>query len=383
VRALAGTLAALAALVAFVPHPAAPVVALLLAIAAALLLEPAALRRAWRARTLAVLTVAAAAATALVTWSAGFLAGATTGLSVYLRLLVLALLAALAARHVGADGLLRTARRLRAERLGLVLGLALNALPHLGEAWRDAWIALAMRRRRRRPKAKDAFRLIETLLAHTGRVAEEAAAAAALRGHRALVAPAFTEARVPHLVVVTGAPGSGKTPAVASAAEVLAARGVRLAGFVQEAIMVAGEKTGFHIRDLARGEVHPLAVRVAPGDGEHGTGFRFDPSGFAVARRALEAATLGDVIVVDELGPVELRGGGHMPALLRVIRRRRPAACLLVVRRTLIPTLLGRLAASSVVVVDVETATDPAGAVAAAVVHALAARGTKRAKAED
>ena len=146
--------------------------------------------------------------------------------------------------------------------------------------------------------------------------------------------------------------------------------------------MVAGEKTGFHIRDLARGEVHPLAVRVAPGDGEHGTGFRFDPSGFAVARRALEAATLGDVIVVDELGPVELRGGGHMPALLRVIRRRRPAACLLVVRRTLIPTLLGRLAASSVVVVDVETATDPAGAVAAAVVHALAARGTKRAKAE-
>ena len=374
-------LAILAGVGVFVPLPAAPALSLLAAIAAALLLEPAALRRAWGARTLALLALAAVTTGALVAWSSGPQAGTTIGVAIYLRLLVFVLLVALASRHLNAEGLVRAARRVRAERLALVLGLALNALPHLGEAWRDAWIALGVRRRRTTPRLRDGVRLLETLLAHTGRVAEEAAAAASLRGHRSLAAPSFAEVTVPHLIVVTGPPGGGKTSNIIAAARTLSERGVALGGFVQPAIVSGGEKSGFTVRDLATGEERALAVRVSPGNGDHGTGYRFDPDGFALARRSLERAPSGGVLVIDEVGPVELRGAGHMSALRRAIRRKRPVACLLAVRRALIPALLARLAAPSVTIVDVETVDDPVLAVAAAVLQCLEARQSRPATA--
>ena len=376
-RRLAASLALLAALAVFVPVDAAPGAAVFLAVTAALLLEPAALRRAWGVRTLAVLALASLAVGGLVAWSAGLPSGVAAGVAVLLRLLVLVLLGALAARHIGADGLRRVARLVGAERLGLVLGLALNSLPHLADAWRDSWLALAVRSRGARPQLRHALRLAETLLAHAGRIADEAAAAASLRGHRALVAPPLTETAIPHLVVVTGPSGSGKTTAIAGAAASLSASGVAVAGFVQEGVTVSGKKTAFSVRELSQGEVAPLALRVAAGDGQYGTPFRFDPRGFAAARQALDRAVPGGVVVVDEIGPVELRGGGHMPALRRALRRRRPAVCVLAVRRPLMPSLLARLAASSVEIVDVSG--DPAAAeTIASAVRASAGAGRER-----
>jgi len=371
VRVAGAILAVLAGLGVFVPHTAAPVISLFAAVAAALVLEPSALGRAWGGRTLALLALAAVTAGALVAWSSGLGAGTTVGVSVYLRLLVLVLLAALASRHVNTDALVRAARRVHAERLALVFGLALNALPHLGEAWRDAWIALAVRRRRTTPRLRDGLRLLETLLAHTGRVAEEAAAAASLRGHRSLAILSLEEVTVPHLIVVTGPSGAGKTPTVIAAARALSGRGVGVGGFVQLAAFSAGKKVGFTIRDLTSDEEHPLATRVALGEGDHGTGYRFDPGGFALARRSLERAPVDGVLVVDEIGPVELRGAGHMPSLRRAIKRKRPVVCLLSVRRALIPALLARLAAPSVTVVDVEAIDDSVQAVTVAVFECL------------
>jgi hypothetical protein len=69
------------------------------------------------------------------------------------------------------------------------------------------------------------------------------------------------------------------------------------------------------------------------------------------------------VLILDELGPVELRGGGHMPAVRRALRRRGLAAVLATVRPALIPSLLSQLAVPSVVIVDVERADHPVSAV--------------------
>jgi nucleoside-triphosphatase THEP1/energy-coupling factor transporter transmembrane protein EcfT len=358
-----GTLLALAAVaLAFVPHHLAPPLTLLAALSASLVLEPAALRRAWRLPALLMVLAAAALTAVLVGWAAAPGRGLAAGAAVLLRFLALLILAALASRHVDAESVQRAAQRLGMTRLGLATGLALNALPHLGEAVRDAWTALAVRRRRPLPRLRDLPRLAEVLLAHTARIAEEAAAAAALRGHHALARPGAPLPHVPLLVVVTGRPGAGKTPTIRGAAVALRERGVPVAGFVQIPVWDEGGKGGYLVRDVASGAERTLAVKVGEDRGDHGTPFRFEPAGFAFARAALERARAGSVLILDELGPVELRGDGHMPAVRRALARPGLAAVVATVRPALIPSFLSQLAIPSAAIVDVGVLAEPVAA---------------------
>lgn len=347
---------------AFVPGLRGPLFALACALLAALLTEPAAVRRAWGGRSAILVVTAAALAAAVVTWSAGWRRGTVLGLIVAIRLIVLALLATLAARHIDADALEHAAVRLGLGRLTLVFGLALNTLPHLGEAWRDTWIALATRTRRRSPRLRDLPRLVEVLLAHTARIAEDAAGAAALRGHRALTTRPLALAAPPLVVLVTGRSGRGKTPALARAIETLRNAGCPVSGFIQPAIVEDGRKVGFACLDVGTGEQATLARWVGQEAGEHATPYVFEPAGFALASRALRRAPRGALLFADEVGPVELRGGGHMPALHRALRRSRPRAIVVGVRRAVIGSLAPLFTASPVVTVDVEVEPDPVGA---------------------
>lgn len=170
-------------------------------------------------------------------------------------------------------------------------------------------------------------------------------------------------ARNLRLVVVTGPPGAGKTPAIAAAAASLAAEGPAPAGFVQEAVWEGGAKTGFSVRDLRTGERRPIAARAAGEERECGTRFRFFAAGFRLARRAL--ARPAGILVADELGPLELRGQGHMPALRRALRRAQGVVLVCSVRRHLIPALLAELGAAEATIVDVALESDPAQRIAA------------------
>ncbi len=299
---------------------------------------------------------AAAAATAAVAWASGLERGLMIGGSVLLRLVVLGTAAAVVARSVDAEMILRMTSKLGVKRLGMVFGLALNALPHLSETASTVWAAHRVRSGGRWAALRRVPALAEVLLAHTGRVADQAAAAAALRGHAALgrsVEPLEVRART---VIVTGPTGSGKSPTVSSVVDELGTRGIPVVGFVQPAIVEDGEKTGFSLRDLGSGETAVLARRVASGDGAYGTSFEFFDEGFELGRRALLQIPPGAVLVLDELGPVELRGGGHWPAVARALTNADLVGFVVVVRRTLVPALIEALDATDVVVVDLEHA---------------------------
>jgi nucleoside-triphosphatase THEP1 len=155
------------------------------------------------------------------------------------------------------------------------------------------------------------------------------------------------------VVVAAGVRNSGKTAAVSALVERLQRRGVRVTGFVQPGIFEDGLKVGFAVRDLATGEEAVLA-RVAPErQGDHGTSYLFDDAGFTLARRALGRASPGDLVVVDELGPVELRGQGHMPAVQRALGVPGLAGLVVVVRSQLVPALLAALPVGDASVVEV------------------------------
>jgi len=370
-KKLAFALAAAALGVAFLRWSPGPWLALLAATAAALLFEPAALRRAWTGRTLVSILLASGVTGVAVAWSASAPAGIRAGLAMLLRVLVVVVVASLASRHVDHESWRRALARLGLQRVGLACGLALNAMPHLVEAWRDAWIALAVRRRRRHPRWRDLPALAETLLAHAARLVDETAVAAALRGSLALgPRPPVLEGCSPLVVVLTGRSGAGKTPAAERLAGALAAGGVPVFGFLQPPLWLDGRKAGFDIVDIRSG-ARAVLGRRRDAEGQHGTPFVFHEEGFALARKALAAPPRDAVLVVDEIGPVELRGEGHWPAVAQAWKAARPRAAVLTLRRQLIPAFLGLLGATDVVVVDAEDEPDAATAALAALSPAL------------
>ncbi len=328
--------------------------AALIAVTAAWYLDPPAVRAGLRVGVVLAVIFAASVTAAVVAWAEGPERGLTVGGTVLLRLLVLTVAAAVLVRRVDAEALLRLTTRLGFERLGLVLGLALNALPWIAETSGEVWTAYSMRSRGLVDRLRRLPGLGEVLLAHTARVAEEAAAAASLRGHSALTRPRIDLPLPVRMVIVTGPTDGGKTGAVLALAERLQSGGVPVAGFVQIGERESGRKVGFRLRDIATGEEERLAVLCDRSEGEFGTRFRFLDDGFQLGRQALARVRPGGVVIVDEIGPVELRGAGHMPAVQRAVKAPGIAGAVVVVRRPLVPALLAALEASDAVVVDVE-----------------------------
>jgi nucleoside-triphosphatase THEP1 len=114
-------------------------------------------------------------------------------------------------------------------------------------------------------------------------------------------------------VVLTGATGSGKTTLAFAVVERLRAGGARVAGILAPGLLGGGRRTGFDIVNLASGERAPLAREGQVVAGRHArwSRFGFDPRGLALGARALgEDRQEADVVVVDEVGPFELSGGG-------------------------------------------------------------------------
>ena len=368
-RRLGGAALALAALATLSDDLRVVAVAAAVALLAAAVLDPPVLRSALRVAAVLTIALAAAAAGAAVALVQGPERGLLAAGGVVGRVLVLWIVAGVVGRRIDADRVVDGACRLGLERLGLVLGLAVNALPRLAELASEVWMVHRLRSPGRWAAIRRSPRMAEVLLASAARIGDEAAAAAALRGHSGLAHPRRPALGPPApVVVVTGPPGCGKTAAVEAAAGVWRARGLPVRGILQPGVFAHRRKVGFLVRDLATGAEAVLAQRVERGRGEHGTPYRFSREGLELAAGALGGIAAGTVLVVDEVGPIELRGNGHRPALRRALAAPGLAAVVLVVRRQLVPSLLAALVTTEVTIVDVEE--DP-GAAADRVVGAL------------
>ncbi len=159
-------------------------------------------------------------------------------------------------------------------------------------------------------------------------------------------APFFLDAITkPPVFVITGGHGSGKSELVAELARLLREDGRKPGGICAAGLWENCTRSGFDLVDLASGKRVPLCRRGVAGTGVTTGEFGFFPDGLAAGALALsaESAAAADLIFVDEVGFLELEGGGWAPALERLLRGpRRPLV--LVVRDYLLDKVLARWA---------------------------------------
>lgn len=154
------------------------------------------------------------------------------------------------------------------------------------------------------------------------------------------------------IFVLTGPVHGGKTTFLESSLARWASRGLAPGGFLSIAVTGASGTTGYDLLELKTGRRHPYLRRGGEPDAERIGPFFFVPSTLERARSIIREADPRELLIVDEVGPLELLGGGLWPALREALSR--PGMrCLLVAREEILEDLATALAPVVPLVFDV------------------------------
>jgi len=178
----------------------------------------------------------------------------------------------------------------------------------------------------------------------------------------------------PDVFLVTGAPASGKTTLLAGVVSGLQNAGIRVGGFMARGIWENGTRLGYDlvsvrdsaVRPLCRTDIEPTGIQTGP--------FRFLSETIKLGESLLlnDMGSMSQVLVVDEVGPLELGGKGWDQALGR-LSREYEGVLILLVRSQLVPNVSERWNLSPVSVWNVG-ATDSSSIVASIESHLRSAR---------
>ncbi len=142
------------------------------------------------------------------------------------------------------------------------------------------------------------------------------------------------------LALLTGGRGAGKTRWCEAVARAARSAGLAVRGLLSPAVLAGGEKRAIDLLDLATGESCFLAERARPDlPGTEGLGWRFDLEALAAGNAALERVGACDLLIVDELGPLELGRGSGFTAAFGLLDARRYGLAIVVVRPALVAAL--------------------------------------------
>jgi nucleoside-triphosphatase THEP1 len=120
-------------------------------------------------------------------------------------------------------------------------------------------------------------------------------------------------------IIITGDVQSGKSTLAALLVQHLKHKNIRAAGIIARGLWKDDKRDGFDIVDLSTGQTTPLARRIPRTDMRNisQTPFKFLETGVATGRKALslEQCTHAGLILVDEIGKLEVRRLGWAPCL--------------------------------------------------------------------
>jgi nucleoside-triphosphatase THEP1 len=167
--------------------------------------------------------------------------------------------------------------------------------------------------------------------------------ASALEWPESPLAQAFSDrSNGPHLFLVTGLRGIGKTTWCGELVRLAQARGLRVAGLWSPAVFTDSRKSGIDLVDLATGQRRRLATSRGNDPVDAAVAavstiqWAFDPATIAWGNEVLANLPENDMLVIDELGPLELIRGEGLAAALDVLDSRAYRVAFVVIRPSLL-----------------------------------------------
>jgi nucleoside-triphosphatase THEP1 len=129
--------------------------------------------------------------------------------------------------------------------------------------------------------------------------------------------PVQTRTVPPPVLLLTGRIGEGKTTFVSGLVRELKRRSVAVKGFLSRGEDREGIRVGYLLENIETGERWPLASVHPAGGWTPFRRFFFNPATFEQGRSWLAGQEPGvaPLVVIDEVGPLELEGGGWFSLL--------------------------------------------------------------------
>jgi nucleoside-triphosphatase len=161
----------------------------------------------------------------------------------------------------------------------------------------------------------------------------------------------MTNNATPLLFLVTGYRGAGKTTFCDRLARAARQAGWTVAGLISHPVYEQEFRAAIQAEDLRSGEKRMLATRSetpTPG-AKH---WRFDEAALTWGNQVLGESLPCDLLVVDELGPLEFERGAGWQAGLTAIDAREYAIAIVVVRAELLGEALLRWDEARVIEID-------------------------------
>lgn len=121
------------------------------------------------------------------------------------------------------------------------------------------------------------------------------------------------------IFILTGSVHSGKTSLLKKVVRELKRQEYRPDGFLSEAVSEKGGIAGYDLFDLEKEKSIPLIRREGEKGWQKVGSYFFIPQGLEEAEKIILRGKEADILVVDEVGPLELSGKGFWPALKQVV----------------------------------------------------------------
>jgi len=155
----------------------------------------------------------------------------------------------------------------------------------------------------------------------------------------------------PLLLLVTGSQGAGKTTFCARLVAAAREAGWKTAGLLSHPVFEGHLRTGIDSEDLRSGDIQRIAVRSdrpSPGS-KH---WKFSSAALDWGNQVLAASTPCDLLVVDELGPLEFERGEGWQAGILAVDSKQYAIAIVVVRAEMLGEVLVRWPDANLVEID-------------------------------
>jgi len=133
------------------------------------------------------------------------------------------------------------------------------------------------------------------------------------------------------VIIVTGGIGAGKTTVCSKLISIVRNKGFTCGGILT---CKAIDKS-ITIEDIQSGEKETLASIKKSRGGPHTPGYFFNPKGIGFGIKAIEKGASAEILVIDEVGQLELVGEGFTN-VFELIKSGKVQDCIIVIRSALL-----------------------------------------------